>query len=269
MGLVKYLANSIKNLDSRLEQAGIEKTKEEFVKEILMTSFFFTMTIFFIFMGLSSLFRINIIYILLLCIPLYIMIYLYLTKYPEVRMMRINREITREIVYAGRFLIVELEAGVSVYKALKTCGENYKIIGKYFNEIVRKVDFGSSLDKALGDAIRETPSTNLRRVLWQLLNSLKTGADVAGSLNAIIDQITKEQMIEVKEYGRRLNPLAMFYMIIAIILPSIGIIMLIIFSSFMSIKMSLGTLMALAGLIGFVQFMFYSMIKAQRPAVEL
>jgi len=58
-------------------------------------------------------------------------------------------------------------------------------------------------------------------------------------------------------------------MIIAIILPSIGIIMLIIFSSFMSIKMSLTTLLTISGLIGFVQFMFYSLIKAQRPAVEL
>lgn len=269
MALIKLLANSIKGLDSKLEQAGIEKTNEEFIKSILLSSLFITLTIFFIFFGFSSLFKISLTSIILICIPLYFLVFMYLRKLPDLQIVKIKKQINQEIVFAGHFLIIEMQAGVPIYKALKACARNYKIIGKYFGEIVKKVDFGSSIDIALTEAITETPSPNLRKVLYQMLNSLKTGADIADSLNGIIDQITREQMIDVKEYGRKLNPLAMFYMIIAIILPSIGVIMLIIFSSFMSIKMSLVTLLAISGLIGFVQFMFYSLIKAQRPAVEI
>jgi len=210
MGLIRYLANSIKNLDSRLEQAKINKTKEDFVKGILMSSLFVTITIFFIFMGFSSLFKIGLIKVILICIPLFFLIFMYLTKLPEVKISKIKKQINKEIIYAGRFLVIELQAGVPIYKALKACARNYKIIGPYFAEIVRKVDLGCAMDVALSEAIAKTPSTNLRKLLWQMLNSLKTGANVADSLNSIIDQITREQMIDVKEYGRKLNPLAMF-----------------------------------------------------------
>ena len=129
MGLIRYLANSIKNLDSRLEQAKINKTKEDFVKGILMSSFFVTMTIFFIFMGFSSLFKIGLIKIVLICIPLFFLIFMYMTKLPEVKILKIKKQINREIIYAGRFLVIELQAGVPIYKALKACARSYKING--------------------------------------------------------------------------------------------------------------------------------------------
>jgi pilus assembly protein TadC len=269
MGLIKYIANSIPHLEEKLSQAEIQKTKEAFVRDMLKMSLYATIALFFIFMGFKSLFKIEMLHIILVCLALYFFIFLYMTKSPDIYIIKINKEINREVIFAGRFLIVELESGISVYKALKTCAKNYKIIGKYMQEIVNKVDFGTSIEVALAEAVTKTASPNFRKVLWQLLNSLKTGADVSRSLNSVIDQITTEQTIEVKEYGRKLNPLAMFYMISAIILPSIGIIMLIVFTSFMGIKMNLTTLLAVSGLIAFVQFMFFNVIKAQRPAVEL
>jgi len=84
-----------------------------------------------------------------------------------------------------------------------------------------------------------------------------------------ITEETQEQLIEVKEYGRKLNPLAMFYMIIAVILPSLGITMLIVLSSFISLDLSLGVLVGIAVIIGVMQFMFYVIIKSSRPAVSV
>jgi pilus assembly protein TadC len=108
----------------------------------------------------------------------------------------------------------------------------------------------------------------MRRVLWQIINSMTTGADVATSLNTAIEQIVREQKIELSEYGRRLNPLAMFYMIVAVILPSIGVTMFVILISFLSIKMSLSMLLMIAGLMGFIQFLFYTVVKSSRPASQ-
>ena len=84
----------------------------------------------------------------------------------------------------------------------------------------------------------------------------------------MLEQIAKEQTIEVSKYGRKLNPLAMFYMIIAVILPSLGMTMMIVLSSFIELHLSLTILILIALFLGFVQFMFLSMIKFSRPAIE-
>jgi len=44
--------------------------------------------------------------------------------------------------------------------------------------------------------------------------------------------------------------------------------MLIILSSFIQFELSLTILIALAGFLGFVQFMFIAMVKFSRPAIE-
>ncbi len=90
-------------------------------------------------------------------------------------------------------------------------------MGKAIKQIVENVDFGATMEESIDEAIEFTPSQNFRKLLWQVMNSLRTGSDVTASLNAVVEQITREQIIAVKEYGRKLNPLAMFYMMIAVI----------------------------------------------------
>jgi len=123
------------------------------------------------------------------------------------------------------------------------------------------------LEDAINDTLINTPSPNLRRVLWQILNSIKTGATVERSLNQIVDQIVREQQIAVKEYGKKLNPLAMFYMMISIILPSIGTTMLVVLATFIGLNITMPLFVMLAGLIAFVQFMFLSIIRSARPPI--
>lgn len=105
--------------------------------------------------------------------------------------------------------------------------------------------------------------------MWQILNSLKTGANVSYSLKSVVRQIIREQAIELEEYGRKLNPFAMFYMIIAIIMPTLGTTMLIVFSSFISISIGLPVLIIMALFFGCIQFFFLMAIKNKRPAFEL
>jgi len=57
-------------------------------------------------------------------------------------------------------------------------------------------------------------------------------------------------------------------MIIAVILPTLGVTMMIVFSSFVEIEISLTILLVVASFLAFIQFMFLSMIKFSRPAVE-
>ena len=59
----------------------------------------------------------------------------------------------------------------------------------------------------------------------------------------------------------------MFDMILAVIVPSLGISMLIIMSSLIGLTINLTILIIVVFLMAFVQFMFLSIIKSSRPAV--
>ena len=58
------------------------------------------------------------------------------------------------------------------------------------------------MDTAINEVIEITPSANFRKMMWQISNSLRTGADVSIALESIIEQISKEQLIEFKTYER-------------------------------------------------------------------
>ncbi|MBW2967858.1 type II secretion system F family protein, partial [Candidatus Woesearchaeota archaeon] len=196
-------------------------------------------------------------------------LFMYFLKLPSVWIFRVERELDKEIVYAGRFLLIELESGIPIYDAFRQVAVNYPTIGKYFQNIIEDIDLGTAVEDALNNAIEMSPSHNFRRMLWQIINSMTTGANIATSLGSVLEQITREQKVQLTEYGRKLNPLAMFYMIIAVILPSIGVTMFVILISFLSIQLSLSTLLLISAFMGFVQFMFYTVIKSSRPPMQV
>jgi flagellar protein FlaJ len=188
---------------------------------------------------------------------------------PDVRIVSKRKSIDKEIIYAGRFLVVELQSGVLLYNAMVNISKSYKDIGNAFGEIIHSIDLGTSVEDALKEAIEFTPSNDFRRMLWQVMNALRTGSDVSESLKSVLDQVTREQIIEVQSYSKKLNPLAMFYMILAVILPSLGITMLVVMSSFISLELGLGALLGIASVLAMLQFIFYKIIKSSRPAVSV
>ncbi len=266
--LFQRIAKAFPGLKVRLKQAGMEDKPEDFIKKTFLSAFYMTtglvVALFLILAKLNVLKG-----FLFLIIPvIFIVMFFYMFRLPDVRIARKEKEISKEIVFAGRFIIIELESGVPLYNAMVNVSKNYEVIGRYFKELIDKVDLGTSMEDALNEAVEFIPSNDFRKILWQIINSIRTGSDIAKSLYSVMEQITKDQITEVNKYGKKLNPLAMFYMIIAVILPSLGMTMLIILSSFIKFELSLTILLALAGFLGFVQFMFIAMVKFSRPAIE-
>lgn len=238
-------------------------TTETYVRKILMTSVILSIGLGFIIFMLYP--KIVVFLVAMLLVPMF---FTYFIKYVDMKIEKIKKEIDQEIIYAGRFIIIEIESGVSIYNAIQNVEKNYTYVGKYFGDIINKVYLGTTIEDAINDTMINTPSNNLRKVLWQMMNALKTGSDIGPSLNSVITQIMKEQQISVQEYGKKLNPMAMFYMMIAIILPSLGVTMLVILATFIGLNISLTVLLGIACMLAFVQFMFLSMIKASRPPIS-
>ncbi len=262
--IFKMLARSIPELKLKLARARINEEPEHYVKKTFSTAIFLTfglLIIVFAFFKKPA--------ILLFAPPIFLFSFFYFIRFVDVKIEKMKRHINQELVFAGRFLIIELESGVPLYNAFINLGKNYEVIGPFFNEVVEKINLGTTMEEALNEAITLTPSPELRKLMWQVLNSMRTGADVADSLNAVIDQIVRQQQIAVKEYGRKLNPLAMFYMMMAVIVPSLGTTVMVVLATFIGFSLPLPFLLVIAGLVGFVQLMFLAIIKSARPPMEI
>jgi len=265
--IFRIIARSKSNLDFKLKQAGIKDKPELFVKKTFISSLYMTLgfgAVLFFLLG-----KTKFVVLVLIFVPiLFVMLFFYLLRLPDVRIQKQEKEINKEIIFAIRFLIVEIESGVTFYNAAANLSKNFKVIGLYFREILKKTDMGINIEDALNEVIEINPSRNLQRVLWQILNSLRTGSDIAKSLSTVVEHITREQIIQVEEYSRKLNPLAMFYMVAAVIFPSLGVTIAVIFSNFLNFSLNLGMLLVVVFFVAFMQFMFLAIIKFSRPAVE-
>jgi archaeal flagellar protein FlaJ len=265
MLIYRRIANSISGLSIKLMQARMTDDPEYYVKKTIIIASMTAFAIFLIIFGFTKSFLLSI-----FLFPIILIIaFGYFVRYVDYRIQRLNKEISKEIVFAGRFLIIELDSGVSLYATFENIGKNYDFVGIYFNEIIEKVNLGTSIEDAINETVELTPSQDLRRIFWQILNSLRTGANISNSLQSVLEQVIREQQIAISEYGRKLNPIAMFYMMIAIIVPSLGITMLMIMATFIGLKLGKVELISLAFFVGFIQFMFLAITRSNRPAVDI
>jgi len=103
--------------------------------------------------------------------------------------------------------------------------------------------------------------------MWQIINGMRTGSNMSSVIKISIENLSEEQLIQIQQYGAQLNPLAMFYMIIAVIVPALGVTFIMIMSSFLNMTPLLTKTIfwgLLAGLF-FLQLMFMGMLKTRRP----
>jgi hypothetical protein len=96
--------------------------------------------------------------------------------------------------------------------------------------------------------------------------SIKSGADIVSAFQSTIDELTLERQIELRRYGQKLNALSMFYMLFGIIFPSMGIAVVTILTTFISI-FTVTDVVLYAVLIGivFLQIVFINLISSSRP----
>ena len=123
---------------------------------------------------------------------------------------------------------------------------------------------------ALEELARDNPSLHFRRIMWQIVNSLNSGADIGSTVKEIVDNIVAEQRTAIKKYGSELNPLALFYMILVVIFPTLGIIFLLVLFSFVGTAMSIEViLMGILAMVTFAQFMFMGIMKFRRIGLDI
>lgn len=255
-------------IKKKISLAGLETTPQDFLEKVIKSTVLLSFASYVLTVILFSILIVD--YFLL--IPLFILYPLlwfwYLMLYLDVAIIRKRRLLDYEIVFAIRHIVIALRSGMPLFDTLVGVSVGYGELSKEFNKIVEKVTLGTPLSQALRESAQNSPSRDFSRVLMQIANSLASGSDVAESLEAVLGQISKDQVISLKAYGRKLTPYVMFFMIFGIILPSLGIAFAVILLSLIAgsaISESSYLLMAVFTFILLVQYLFLAMVEGSRP----
>ncbi len=193
--------------------------------------------------------------------------FLYIMMYPKLLAKKKIRSVEENLPHALHHLLIQIRSGVPLFNCLVSISHgDYGQLSKEIERTVDEINTGKSEIEAMEALARDNPSLYLRRVLWQMVNALKSGADVGSTIKEIVDNLAVDQTMSIKKYGAQLNPIAMLYMVFCVIMPTLGITFLLALGSFVGLSINMEYI--LLGILGFLvmfQFMLIGMIKSKRP----
>jgi len=269
IGIAQRLEKIFPFLDLQLKHADLDFSAEEYLSVWLFTvlvyfvvfsSLFAVLLERFIPDGMLLGFGLGIILCLLVSIQIII--------YPTLVIKKKVRNIDNNIIFALRTMLIQVRSGVTLFRAMEIVSEgDFGLLSKEFRNMISRIKAGDNQNKVLEEFATRNPSQRFRNILWQIVNGLKGGAEVATVLQDSVSNAVKDQMIEMNRYGNQLRLLSLMYMMIGVVIPSLGLTFLIILSSFPKIQVNEFMLWVLLGLIILMNFMYVGRVKSQRPAI--
>ncbi|MBN2518321.1 MAG: type II secretion system F family protein [Candidatus Altiarchaeota archaeon] len=195
----------------------------------------------------------------------------YMLLMPKVKIRKRAGSIEKNLGYALKDLEIQTGAGIPVFDAMvHVANGGYGECSEEFKQVIKKVESGRSVVRSLDEVGMQTASPFLRRIIWQIVNSMYAGSDVSIALKAISSDLTREKETRIKAYGQEMNLWSLMYMLMVIVLPSQGITLLIILSTLIDIFGKIDKNLVFGGIVVFMfffQFMLVGFIKNKRPVV--
>jgi flagellar protein FlaJ len=191
-------------------------------------------------------------------------------NYPRIFSLNKERDIERNLISVLQDMLVQLNSGVPMFRIIVNISESsYGQVSEEFKKIAKEINSGTSQIEAIDKHAKVNTSAYFRRILWQISNGMRSGSDMSFVIEDAIRNLSDEQEVQIQSYGSKLNPLIMFYMLMAVILPSLGITFLIIVSSLLNLSGTLAKLIffLIFGFVVFMQIMFLGLIKSRRPSL--
>ncbi|MBI2660201.1 type II secretion system F family protein [Candidatus Woesearchaeota archaeon] len=269
IGFVNRVASFYPKLKTELKIAHLPYTSIQYVnrslKAVSLYSLLFTILFFFVLQKA----KLSIAFLVPAFFVLFILLFQYSLLTIRAKIRKREREVNKEVLFVGRYLLVKLYSGRPLLNALIETAESRGIASKYIKEIVDDIGTGSTIEDALNNAMIYSPSDKLRRILFHINNALQLGINVTKPLESVLEEITREEELEIRKYGKKLNTLVIFYMLGAVILPSLGVALFIVVSSFINLSIGLEDLLIFTLFIVMLQFIFITLFKSIRPMVNL
>ncbi len=271
----KIIVKFYPSLKNDLELIQNNKTPEEFLSSNLVISlivslfFFFFISVYF-YLHEGVLFFEKIFLLLFYSIAIQIFLFFILNLRPRIESNKKMKLFERNLPVFIRQLYVRVTAGMSLYASIENISEkDYGGASSLARRIVAHVRGGLNEVEALEAVSKEIPLEKLNKLFWQIINSVKSGANISETLNSMVIDLEKEQGIMIEEFGSKLTPLTMMYLLLTIIFPSLGTAFVIIISSLFGTIMNEKILWMFPIYIIIINFIFFNLVKRIKPNVEM
>ncbi len=263
------LARRFSSLDVLLKQARSDMDKEDYITASITNSLMIFTLILIVSNFVQIYLELQVIsFSLFISASVALFVFANSIVYPSIVVGRRIRAIEKNLLPALQDFQAQINSGVPIFNTMvNISNSDYGEVSKEFAKAVREINAGKSQIEALSDLGADNPSIFFRRSLWQISNGLTSGANMMIVVRESIKSLADEQVIQIQEYGSRLSPLSMFYMLVAVIFPILAVTFIIILSSVISLSpiMTKVILWGFYGMLFFFQVMFLGMIKSRRP----
>ena len=147
--------------------------------------------------------------------------------YPKIKKQNDYASFSKELPYALRQLATELRSGRSLFDSLDSvASSDYGILSLEFSRVLEEIKYGESTENAFLNLEKRVDSEALSRTIYEILTSLRIGANLSNSLSIIADDVNFDIRMKLKEYSEKLNAFVMIYTFLAILAPVILLTML-------------------------------------------
>ena len=269
LGAGDSLMRSTPKLKLHLEQAKIDISTREYAALVAASIFFNQLFSFLMIFLVGAVIKVSLIVpAILLSLIVAAFSFVYNINYPKITAMARVKYLDAQLIPALRQILIEIRSGVPLYNAMISVTSSHGEVSEEFAKITKEIGSGKPEADAFSAASERNYSFKFRRVLWQISNALKAGADVGDALAIMVDELSKDKLTEIKRYGQELNPWSMVYMLGAVAIPSMGVSFLIVLLSLTGALIPKIILPIILGILILFQMMFHSFIKGRRPILE-
>lgn len=266
--LVKHKKDS--NLQKQLDNCDVEVTREQylgvcikfFIISFIILYLIFTTGLFFL--------KIKLFYAYGFALAFLFSGFVFFSQrnYPRVFSKKRERNIEKNLMPALQDILVQINSGVPLFSVMVNISySDYGELSKEFKKAVKKINIGVAEINVLDEIGEKNSSVFFKRTLWQISNGMRAGSDMSIVIRDSIKALSGEQIIQIQNYGNKLNPLIMFYMLISVIIPALSVTFLTIISSMINLQGTMTQMLfiALFVIVVFIQIMFLGLIKSARP----
>lgn len=190
--------------------------------------------------------------------------------YPRVFVSRREKDIEKNLIFALEDILIQLNSGIPLFDILTNISmSDYGELSIEIKKAVKRIGAGEPEAEVLADVSAKSHSTFFKRTLWQISNGLNSGSDMSTIIKDNINTLNEEQVIQIQNYGNKLNPLIMMYMLVSVIVPALSVTFMTVIASMIGLEenLTIGLFLGLFVMVVFFQIMFLGMIKSKRPSL--
>lgn len=225
------------NVKYDLARADIPLSSEKYLTAAFLSALAYGAAFFFLFYGLlflreQAITQTNSTISGIIGFCFFLIFFSILLIYPKLIAKQYATGIDQSLLFALKGMLIQVSSGVSLFNAMVNLSKSkYGIVSAEFENLVKEISGGESEAKALEKLALKTKSEHLKKICWQLITSLKSGSPLQGAISSVVETLTNQRMLAIKNYAAELNFWILMYMLFAAAIPTLGITFLVILST--------------------------------------